>query len=137
MQISTKGRYALRVMIDLALHTEDSYVSLKTIANRQEVSLKYLEAIVSILHKAGFVLSQRGKNGGYKLSNPPSEYTVGAILKLTEGTVAPVACTEETSVTCERSSDCLAFPMWKKLDSIIDGYLESVTIEDLTMQAMQ
>lgn len=134
MQISTKGRYALRIMIDLALHTEDNYVSLKKIASRQEISMKYLETIVSILNKAGFVLSLRGKNGGYKLAAHPSEYTIGAILKLTEGSIAPVACMGNKGTTCERSPHCLTLPMWQQLDHIVDNYLESVTIEDLTLQ---
>lgn len=134
MQISTKGRYALRIMIDLALHTEDHYVSLKTIASRQEISLKYLETIVAVLNKAGFVLSLRGKSGGYKLAYRPSEYTIASILKLTEGTIAPVACIGDKATTCERAPHCLTLPMWEELDGIVNDYLESVTIEDLTTQ---
>lgn len=136
MQISTKGRYALRIMLDLALNAnEGEYISLKTIAGRQEISMKYLETIVSVLNKAGFVTSLRGKNGGYRLAGDPDEYTIGAILKLTEGTIAPVSCVGNKATTCERAPHCLTLPMWQKLDRIMDDYLESITIKDLTTQS--
>jgi len=130
MKISTKGRYALRVMIDLAQHNDD-YTSLREISDRQEISLKYLEMIVSVLNKAGFVMSLRGKGGGYKLAKPAHEYTVGSVLKLTEGSLAPVACLEHEANTCGRAGQCITLPMWRHLDRLIDDYLQSVTIEDL------
>lgn len=131
MMVSTKGRYALRIMLDLAQHTEEGYISLKEIAVRQDISMKYLEAIVSILNKAGFVQSMRGKDGGYKLSRAPSAYNVGEILELTEGSLAPVACMDCGEITCQRAGVCLTLPMWKQLDSLINGYLKSVTLADL------
>lgn len=131
MMISTKGRYALRVMIDLTQNDGDSFVSLKDVAERQGISMKYLEMIVSLLHKGHMVKSQRGKSGGYKLVKKPSEYSIGSILKLTEGTLAPVGCLEEGADECDRASECITLPLWKKLDDQIDEYLESVTLEDL------
>lgn len=132
MMISTKGRYALRVMLDLAQQEEDGYISLKSISGRQGISVKYMEMIVAILNKAGFVKSLRGKEGGYRLSRPASEYTVGSILKLTDGSLAPVSCLENCKDSkCGRSGVCLTLPMWKKLDVLIDSYLEGVTLQDL------
>ena len=131
MMISTKGRYALRVMIDLAQNDGESFVSLKDVAERQGISMKYLEMIVSLLHKGHMVKSQRGKAGGYKLVKKPAEYTIGSILKLTEGTLAPVGCLEEGAEKCDRATECITLPLWKKLDDQIDEYLESVTLEDL------
>lgn len=135
MKVSTKGRYALRIMIDLAQSGEGEVVSLKDIARRQEVSAKYLELIISTLNKAGFVVSTRGKAGGYRLAKAPSDYTVGEILKLTEGSLAPVACLGTGESTCQRADRCEALPMWKQLDRIIDAYLESVTLQNLIDQA--
>lgn len=131
MMISTKGRYALRVMIDLAQNGEDEYISLKDVAKRQNISMKYLEIIVSTLNKGDMLKSLRGKNGGYKLAKEPREYTIGEILKLTEGTLAPVMCLEEGSEICQRSDDCITLPLWKKLDNVINDYLNSVTLEDV------
>lgn len=131
MRISTKGRYALRVMIDLSQHEGEGFISLKEISERQDISLKYLEMIVGLLTKAGAVLSLRGKSGGYMLARKPRDYTVGEILKLTEGSLAPVACLDCNTVDCQRADHCFTLPMWKKLNSLIDDYLESVTIEDL------
>lgn len=131
MKISTKGRYALRIIIDLAKQTGKEYISLKEISERQEISMKYLEMIVGILVRAGFVLSLRGKSGGYMLAREPREYTVGSILKLTEGSLAPVACLENEANACSRAENCITLPMWQKLDKLIDDYLESITIEDL------
>ena len=133
MMVSTKGRYALRVMMDLARHNgEDGFVSLKEVAERQNISMKYLEAIVAMLNKAGLVASKRGKEGGYRLLRTAGEYTVAEILTLTEGSLAPVACMEETGCTaCEQSSLCQTLPLWQKLDSIIENYLRAVTLEDL------
>ena len=131
MMISTKGRYALRVMLDLAEHGKENYVSLKDVAQRQNISMKDLEMIVSVLNKGNMVKSQRGKAGGYQLSKMPSEYTVGEIIKLTEKTLAPVMCLEENADTCQRAGECMTLPLWKKLDSMINGYLNSVTLEDV------
>lgn len=131
MMISTKGRYALRVMIDLAQNSKDNYVSLKDVAKRQDISMKYLEMIVSMLNKGDMVKSLRGKSGGYKLAKNPKDYTVGSILKLTEKTLAPVMCIEEGPEHCERSQECITLPLWQKLDHVINDYLDSVTLEDL------
>lgn len=132
MMVSTKGRYALRVMLDLAQQDRDAYISLKSISERQGISLKYLEAIVALLNKAGLLQSQRGKDGGYRLVRPAQEYPVGEILKLTEGTLAPVACVGEgCDAECGLSAGCLTRPMWLRLDSIIEDYLSGVTLADL------
>lgn len=131
MKISTKGRYALRVMIDLAKHKEEGYISLKEVAERQEISMKYLEMIVGILNRAGFLMSQRGKSGGYMLAKEAREYTVGAILKLTEGSIAPVSCLDQERMLCERAADCTTLPLWKGLNRVIQEYLDSVTLQDL------
>ena len=133
MMVSTKGRYALRIMIDLAQNRESGYVSLSDISKRQYVSLKYMEAIVSILNKAGFVESQRGKDGGYRLTREPAGYTIGSILKLTEGSLAPISCSEMGSGgnACAQAGSCITFPMWQHLDEIVDGYLERITLQDL------
>lgn len=138
MMVSTKGRYALRVLIDLALHPMDEYVSLKGIADRQDVSMKYLENIVATLSKAGYLESLRGKNGGYRLKDSPDKYTVGSVLRLTEGTLAPVACLENcNSEECSHSASCLTLPLWHKLDNIVNEYLDSVTIADLINKTIE
>lgn len=131
MLISTKGRYALRVMLDLAVHRDEGFISLKTIAQRQGTSVKYSEALISLLCREGFVLSTRGKEGGYKLTKPDTEYTVGSILRATEGVLAPVSCLETTENTCPRAKGCLTLPMWRELDRIIEKYLDSITLHDL------
>ncbi len=131
MMISTKGRYALRIMIDLAQHAGDGFISLKSIAERQDVSMKYLEMIVAILNKSGILESRRGKDGGYKLVKPASEYTVGEIMNLTEGHLAPVACLGHADNQCERAGSCLTLPMWQKLDTMIDEYLSSISIQNI------
>lgn len=131
MMVSTKGRYALRVMIDLAEHNNGEFIPLKDIAERQELSLKYLESIVSVLSKAHFVTGQHGKGGGYKLSREPDDYSVSSILKLTEGTLAPVVCLGKSDYLCNRAGECKTLPMWKKLDQLIENYLSAVTIRDL------
>lgn len=131
MMISTKGRYALRVMIDLAQNGNENYVSLKDVAQRQGISMKYLEMIVSNLNKGHLVKSLRGKSGGYKLTKAPAEYTIGEILKSTEGSLAPVMCLEENADICERAGNCITLPLWQKLDNVINDYLDSVTLEDL------
>jgi Rrf2 family protein len=131
MMVSTKGRYALRVVLDLATHEQEGYVSLTDISARQEVSLKYLESIVASLSKAGYLESHRGKAGGYRLAKSPEECTVGGILKAAEGTISPVSCVGESASECGRADKCLTFPVWRELDKRIDGYLESVTLADV------
>lgn len=131
MVISTKGRYALRMMMDLAQHGEDGFVSLKHISQRQEVSLKYLEAITASLNRAGLVLSQRGKEGGYQLSRPANEITVAEVLHSAEGSLAAVSCNAIEQSSCERADHCLTLPLWKHLDTIMDDYLSGVTIQDV------
>ncbi len=128
MKISTRGRYALRVMIDLAINGKENYISLKDIANRQEISMKYLEQIVSILNKAGLVDTLRGNNGGYKLNRKPSEYRVGDILRVAEGDLTPVYCVHEE---CSRKKNCKTYFFWKGLDQVISDYVDSKTLEDL------
>ena len=131
MIVSTRGRYALRVMIDLAEQHEDSFTPLKDVSARQAISQKYIEAIMTMLSKAGLVDGAHGKGGGYKLNRKPEEYKVGEILRLTEGTLAPVACLENADFNCDRKSDCRTLPMWTKLDELIEGYLDSVSLKDL------
>ncbi|WMI80003.1 RrF2 family transcriptional regulator [Anaerotignum sp. MB30-C6] len=130
MMISTKGRYALRVMIDLAEHPGD-YVPLKEIARRQDISEKYLEIILKSLVREKFLIGQRGKGGGYRLSRTPDAYTVGSILRLTEGSLAPVACLEESAEQCLRTHHCPTLSMWQGLDKLIGEYLDGITIADL------
>ena len=134
MLISTKGRYALRVMIDLAEHQTDEFVSLKGIAQRQEISEKYLESIIRMLVKARVLESLRGKGGGYRLKKAPEQYTVGSILRLTEESLAPVACLEEGADVCPKMTKCRTLPLWRGLDQVIHEYLESVTVADLMEQ---
>ena len=129
MKISTKGRYALRVMIDLAVNDKGDYVSLKDISNRQEVSLKYLEQIMAMLNKAGYVKSIRGNNGGYRLAKLPEEYKVGDILRKTEGDLAPIACVNGEE--CSKRENCKTFKFWQGLDNVINEYVDSKTLVDL------
>ena len=131
MNVTSKGRYALRVMLDLAQHPGDGYISLKTVADRQGFSMKYLEMIVGSLKKAELLDSTRGKEGGYKLNRAPAEYTVGEILRCIEDNLAPVACIKSGSVDCEHAAACMTVPMWKELDDITNAYLDGVTLEDL------
>lgn len=131
MRISTKGRYAIRVMLDLAEHNTGEYIPLTDIARRQEISEKYLEAIVVILSKNGFVQSLRGKGGGYQLSRQPEEYTIRSILEVTEGPLAPVACLEKDPIQCDRASGCKTIAMWRGLYDVINDYLDNITIADL------
>ena len=119
MMISTKGRYALRVLIDMAEHQTDGYIPLKEIAKRQDISEKYLESILSVLSKAGMLSALRGKGGGYVLTRPPEQYTVGSILRLTEESLAPVSCLEENAGTCSRSGKCRTLALWQGLDKVI------------------
>lgn len=131
MKISTKGRYALRLMLDLALHNTGEPVSLKDIAKRQNVSDKYLEQIISVLNKAGYVRSIRGAQGGYILKREPSEYTVGMILRLTEGSLAPVGCVDEDGVRCEQEAGCVTYKVWQKLNDAINEVVDNITLEKL------
>lgn len=131
MKISTKGRYALRMMLDLAAHQEDGYVSLAEIAARQGISKKYLEQIVPLLTHADFLLTSRGFQGGYRLTKAASDYTVKDILRLTEGSLAPVACASNHPAACERSASCPTLPLWQGLNRVIDDYLSSITLQDL------
>jgi len=130
MMISTKGRYALRVMIDLAEHPGD-FIPLKEIAQRQEISEKYLENIIKSLVREKFLIGQRGKGGGYRLSKSPEAYTVGSVLRLTEGTLAPVACLDQNTEQCSRMPDCRTLSMWQGLDKLINEYLDGITVADL------
>ena len=131
MMISTRGRYALRVMLDLAQQTTDRYVPLKEIANRQEISEKYLEIVIKVLVQNKLLTGLRGKGGGYRLTRAPGEYTLGEILRLTEGSLDPVACAEESYTECSRRGFCLSRPVWQELDKIINEYLDGITLEDL------
>lgn len=131
MRISTKGRYALRVLLDLAQHTEDGYVPLKTIAERQGISKNYLDQIMMILNRTDYLKSTRGFQGGYKLAKPPRKYTVGDILRSTEGGVAPLACLENGGEDCARSADCLARNVWRGLEDAMTDYLDNLTLQDV------
>ncbi len=131
MIVSTRGRYALRVMIDMAEHHSEERIPLKDIATRQSISQKYMESIMTLLSKNGFVDGVHGKGGGYKLNRAPQDYKVGEILRLTEGTLAPVACLEKGAAPCEKASVCRTLPMWTKLDSLVNEYLDSVSLADL------
>ena len=131
MIVSTKGRYALRVMVHFAQRGNGSYIPLKEIAEAEGISQKYLETIMSALSKAGFVDAVHGKGGGYRLNRSPDEYTVGSILKLTEGNLSAVSCTSQGAAACSRTECCQAKPMWDKLDKMIDDFFEGITIGDL------
>lgn len=131
MMVSTKGRYALRVMIDLAEHPTEGFLPLKEIAQRQEISEKYLESIIKALVKGGLLTGVRGKGGGYRLNKAPDQYTVGSVLMLTEGTLAPVSCLELEAQPCVKAAECRTLPMWKKLDDMIQTFFEGITIADL------
>ena len=132
MLISTKGRYALRIMIDLAEHQTDEFISLRGIAQRQEISEKYLESIIRMLVKAKVVDSLRGKGGGYRLKKDPDQYTVGSILRLTEESLAPVSCLEHGKPSCSRMYECRTLSMWRGVDQTISDYLEGYTLADLS-----
>ena len=131
MIVSTKGRYALRVMIDLAEHQSEKYVPLKEIAARQEISEKYLENILKVLVQNGFLEGLRGKGGGYRLTRSPDQYTVDEILMLTEGSLAPVSCLTPNAAPCSRMANCRTYEMWKGLDDLISNYFSNITLADL------
>lgn len=131
MRISTKGRYALRLMIDLAEHYDGSFIALRDVAQRQEISKKYLEQIIPVLNRNDVLQTSRGVQGGYRLSRAPDQYTVGEILRLSEGSISPVACVEEGTVQCPRSGGCVALPIWQGLDRVIREYLDAITLQDI------
>ena len=137
MLISTKGRYALRVMVDLAEHNAEGYIPLKTIADRQNISEKYLETIIKLLVRARLLEGLRGKGGGYRLTRAPGRCTAGEILRLTEDSLAPVSCLEAGAAPCPRMADCRTLSLWKGLDRVINEYLDNVTIEDLMRRENQ
>ena len=131
MIVSTKGRYALRVMVYLALHGDEERIPLKEIAESESISQKYLESIMTTLSKAGFVDAVHGKGGGYRLNRSASEYTIGSILKLTEGSLATVSCTTQGPAACSRSTCCRTLPMWERLDKMVDDFFEGITLADI------
>ena len=131
MLISTRGRYALRIMLELAQYDQSPYMPLPLIAEKQGISEKYLESIVSLLVKGGLVEGVRGKGGGYRLRRPLKDYSAGEILRLTEGSLAPVSCLEGEENACPRAGQCHTLPMWTKLEGLINSYLDSVTLADL------
>lgn len=137
MKISTKGRYAVRVMLDLALHNTGERIKVKDIATRQGISEKYLEQIIAVLNRAGYVNSVRGAQGGYRIAKDPSEYTVGMILRLTEGSMAPVACLDEGTPDCDRCDTCETLEVWKELYAAINNVIDNVTIADLVEKSRQ
>lgn len=129
--VSTRGRYALRVMVDLAEHTDGDYIAMKEVAERQEVSLKYLERILPLLVEKKLVEGVRGKGGGYRLTREPEEYTLLEILQAAEGDIAPVACLTKDAPPCPRAADCRTLPMWQELEELVNGYLSGKTLADL------
>ena len=131
MLISTRGRYALRVLLDLAENQDKGYIAMKKVAERQELSLKYIERIMPVLSKNHYVEGVQGKGGGYRLVKNPKEYRIGDILRLTEGTLAPVACLECNSKTCQREKTCKTLPMWREFYQIINDYFDNITLADL------
>lgn len=134
MKISTKGRYALRMLIDLAEHNDNGFVALKEIAKRQEISKKYLEQIIPILNRSGILITNRGYQGGYKLAKNPNEITVGEILRNTEGSMAPVACLEQMPNQCEKCSYCVTLPVWQGLEKVVNEYLDGISLQDIIEQ---
>jgi Rrf2 family protein len=136
MKISTKGRYALRLMLDLAVNNTGEYITIKSIAARQEISEKYLEQIISLLNRAGYVRSVRGAQGGYRLAKDPSEYTVGMILRLTEGSLAPIDCLDDELQECNRQSSCVTKFVWKELYDAITSVVDRITLQDLVDKQM-
>lgn len=131
MLISTRGRYALRVLIDLAEHGSGGYVPMKDVAQRQEISLKYLERIIPVLSKNGFIEGLQGKGGGYRLVKPPEECRIGDILRLTEGDLAPVACLETGAKPCGRASQCRTYPLWVEFYELVNAFFDGKTLADI------
>ncbi|MDF2675991.1 MAG: transcriptional regulator [Bacillota bacterium] len=136
MKISTKGRYALRLMLDLALNNTGEYIKIKNISERQEISEKYLEQIVTILSRGNYVKSVRGAQGGYKLARNPKDYTVGEILRLTEGSLSPVSCLDDET-ECSKIDDCVTIEIWKRMDKAISGVVDNITLSDLVEWQME
>ena len=137
MIVSTKGRYALRVMVCFAQRGGEEYIPLKEIAEAEGISQKYLESIMAVLSKAGFLDAVHGKGGGYRLNRKPEEYTIGSILKLTEGSLAVASCTTQGAAACSRSECCQALPMWERLDKMIDDFFEGITLADLLQETKE
>jgi Rrf2 family protein len=137
MIVSTKGRYALRVMVRFAQLGREEYIPLKEIAEKEGISQKYLESIMTVLSKAGFLDALHGKGGGYRLNREPKDYTVGSILKLTEGSLATVSCTSQGPAACSRSTCCTTLPMWERLDKMVDEFFEGITLADLLRESEQ
>ena len=137
MKISTKGRYALRMLIDLAEHRDSGYIALKDIAERQGISKKYLEQIVPLLNKSDILLTNRGFQGGYMLAKSPDKYTVGDILRITEGGLHPISCLTQSPIGCDRSTICPTLPIWQGLEKVINEYLDSITLQDLLDQQQE
>ncbi|MDR3280728.1 MAG: Rrf2 family transcriptional regulator [Synergistaceae bacterium] len=135
MKISTKGRYALRVMVDLALHDTGEFIPLRNVSSRQEITIKYLEQIIPMLSRVGYLKSSRGKDGGYRLAKPPRDYRVGDILRAVEGDLSPVACMEDDPNRCPRSGWCPTLPMWEGLNKVINDYLDNITLEELVNES--
>ena len=131
MKISTKGRYALRMLIELALRKEEGFIPLKEIAKKQDISKKYLEQIVPIMNNSGLLLTNRGYQGGYKLAKDPSQITVGMLLRATEGSMAPVSCLENQQELCDRSDICMALTIWRGLEEVINEYLDGITLQNI------
>jgi Rrf2 family protein len=131
VRISTKGRYALRILLDMAQHREDGFIPLKTIAERQGISKKYLDQIMILLNCTDFLQSTRGSQGGYKLAKDPDRYTVGDILRATEGSIAPLSCIEDGGADCERHAKCLARHVWQGLENVMTQYLDTMTLQDI------
>ena len=134
MKISTKGRYALRMLIDLAEHQNAGYISLKEVAERQHISKKYLEQIIPVFNKTDMLRTNRGSLGGYMLARSPEKYTVGEILRLTEGSLSPVSCVDQEPIQCDRSADCATLPIWQGLSRVINEYLDGITLQDILDQ---
>ena len=137
MKISTKGRYALRMLLDLAERKDNGFISLKEIAERQNISKQYLEQIVSLLNTSDILRASRGKQGGYMLAKKPSEYTVREILRITEGSLAPVACLRDEVNQCNRAGFCKTLPMWEGLGKVISDYLDGITLQDMLEQHLE
>ena len=131
MRISTKGRYALRMLVDLAQHRESGFVALKDIAERQNISKKYLEQIIPMLNKGSILRTERGAQGGYMLARKPDQYTIREILELTEGSLSPVSCVDEGAPMCARSADCPTLPIWQGLARVVCEYLDGITLQDV------
>ena len=134
MRVSTKGRYALRMMVDLAEHRDEGFIALKDSAQRQEISKKYLEQIIPVFNQSGLLHSNRGSQGGYMLAKEPSKCTVGEILRLTEGSLSPVACVDYGDAECPRTADCPTLPVWQGLSKVVNEYLDGITLADIVEQ---